>query len=240
MVTSAKTPVLLLPPSEGKALGGRGPSWRPGVMRFDLDDARRMVMQRALGSERAAVVDGPTMKAIDRYTGVLYGGLDYRNLDRTLRGRIDAQVIVFSGLFGLVAPGDPIPFYKLKMTAPAPRGRLAAWWRPRLAPVLDARVDSRVVWDLLPNEHIAAWPVSDAPARRVAVRFLDDTGGGTLVTVSHWNKLLKGALVRHIVATRLTDPDGLADFEHPQRYRYRPDLTVEEPHRTVVALVAQR
>ncbi len=72
------------------------------------------------------------------------------------------------------------------------------------------------------------------------MRFLDDNGGGTLITVSHWNKLLKGALVRHVVATRLTDPDGLADFEHPQGYRYRPDLTVEEPHRTVVALVATR
>ena len=195
-----------------------------------------------LGGKRGgAVVDGPTMKAIDRYTGVLYGGLDYRGLDRTSRRRIDAQVIVFSGLFGLVAPTDPIPFYKLKMTARAPRGgRLAAWWRPRLSPVLDARVQGRVVWDLLPNEHTAAWPVSDTPSRRIAVRFLDDTGGGKLITVSHWNKLLKGALVRHIVGTQLTDPDGLAHFTHPQGYRYRPDLTVEESQRTVVSLVAAR
>ena len=73
-----------------------------------------------------------------------------------------------------------------------------------------------------------------------AVRFLDDNGGGALVTVSHWNKLLKGALVRHIVATPLIDPDGLREFTHPQGYRYRPELTVIESGRTVVSLVADR
>jgi cytoplasmic iron level regulating protein YaaA (DUF328/UPF0246 family) len=241
MPTRSPTPVLLLPPSEGKAVGGRGPAWSEGEMRFDLDAARLQVMRRGLGAQRTAVVEGPTMKAIDRYTGVLYGGLAYRGLERTARRRIDAQVIVFSGLFGLVAPTDPLPFYKLKMTASAPGGgRLAAWWRPRLGPVLDAQVDGRVVWDLLPNEHTAAWPVSDAPAHRIAVRFLDDTGRGQLMTVSHWNKLLKGALVRHLVETQLTDPEGLRAFTHPQCYEYRPELTVEEPHRTVVSLVATR
>ncbi len=181
------------------------------------------------------------MRASDRYTGVLYGALAYRALDRTLRRRIDRQMIVFSGLWGLVAPPDPIPFYKLKMTAAAPRGgRLAAWWRPRIAPVLDAHVDGRVVWDLLPNEHLAAWPTSDAPRRRIAVRFLDDTGGPSLVTVSHWNKLLKGALVRYVVAHQLNDPDGLTGFEHPQGYVYRPELTVETGGRTVISMVSDR
>jgi uncharacterized protein len=58
--------------------------------------------------------------------------------------------------------------------------------------------------------------------------------------VSHWNKLLKGALVRHIVATQLTGPEGLTAFRHPQGYRYRPDLTVEEGGRVFVSLVADR
>jgi cytoplasmic iron level regulating protein YaaA (DUF328/UPF0246 family) len=241
MPTRSTPPVVLLPPSEGKAVGGQGPAWSAGTMRFDLDVARLQVMKHALGAQRTAVVEGPTMKAIDRYTGVLYGGLGYRALDRTARRRIDSQVVTFSGLFGLVAPADPIPFYKLKMTARAPRGgRLAAWWRSRLGPVLDAHVDGRVVWDLLPNEHTAAWPTSDAPAHRIGVRFLDDPGHGKLVTVSHWNKLLKGALVRHIIETQLSDTDGLAGFAHPEGYAYRPDLTVETPHRTVVSLVAPR
>jgi hypothetical protein len=109
--------------------------------------------------------------------------------------------------------------------------------------VLDAHVDGRVVWDLLPHEHEAAWPASDAPARRIAVRFLDEVqrgGSRRLVTVSHWNKLLKGALVNHVVESQLTDVGGLAGFAHPQGYRHRPELDEELPDRVVVSLVADR
>jgi len=244
MTNRSRTPVVLVPPSESKAPGGTGAPWTDGSMRFDLDASRRRVMVAARKALPADLADAPTLPAIDRYTGVLYGALAYHGLDRTARRRIAAQVIVFSGLWGLVAPTDPIPTYKLKMSATAPRlGRLATWWRPRIAPVLDTHVDRRVVWDLLPKEHTGAWPTSDAPALRISVKFLDevDRGGSpTLITVSHWNKLLKGALVRHIVATQAADPDDLREFRHPQGYRYRPDLTREEADQVVVSLVADR
>jgi cytoplasmic iron level regulating protein YaaA (DUF328/UPF0246 family) len=244
MTSRAESPVVLVPPSEGKAEGGHGPAWAEATMRFDLDASRRRVMTAARTRLPPDLATAPTLPAIDRYTGVLYGALGYHDLDRAVRRRIDAQVVTFSGLWGLVAPRDPIPEYRLKMSAAAPRlGRLATWWRPRIAPVLDAFVDGRVVWDLLPQEHHAAWPTSDAPARRITVRFLDDIerrGTRKLITVSHWNKLLKGALVRHVVEHRLVDPDGLAGFRHPQGYRYRPELTEEEGGRLVVSMVADR
>lgn len=236
--------MVLLPPSEGKAEGGEGAPWADATMRFDLDDARRRVMTASRTRLPPDLAASPTMPAVDRYTGVLYGALAYHDLDRATRRRVDAQVIVFSGLWGLVAPRDPIPAYKLKMSAAAPRlGRLATWWRPRIAPVLDPFVDGRVVWDLLPQEHHGAWPNSEAPTLRITVRFLDEVerlGRRKLITVSHWNKLLKGALVRHVVATRLIEPDGLAEFDHPQGYRYRPELTEVDGERLVVTMVADR
>jgi cytoplasmic iron level regulating protein YaaA (DUF328/UPF0246 family) len=213
-------------------------------MAHDLDDARSAVLAALAAAGDGELAAAPTTPAIERYTGVLYGALAYADLDRTPRRRVDQQVLILSGLWGLVAPRDPIPAYRLKMSAAVPGlGRLATWWRSRLGPVLDAHVDGRVVWDLLPGEHLAAWPASAAPRRRIAVRFLDDVdrgGGRELVTVSHWNKLLKGSLVRHVVDRQLQSPDGLADFEHPQGYRYRPDLTVVDGDRTVVSLVAHR
>jgi cytoplasmic iron level regulating protein YaaA (DUF328/UPF0246 family) len=222
-------------------------------MRFALD-AQRTAVLGALGAPGllldALVGEAPTMPAIDRYTGVLYGALDHRSLDRTQRRRLDEQVVIFSALWGLVAPSDPIPYYKAKMAVNAPGlGRLGSWWRAPLATALDAHVGGRIVWDLLPNEHVAVWPRSTAPKTRISVRFLDDVerrGTRELVTVSHWNKLLKGALVRHLLATQLRDPKGLVDFAHPQGYEYRPDLTVRtratasECLTITVALVAQR
>ncbi len=215
-------------------------------MRFPLDAERAAVIDAVYtdADNRAALLVAPTARATDRYTGVLYRALDYAHLDRTQRRRVDTQVVVFSGLWGLVAPSDAIPPYRCPINSRPPGlGGLASWWRPRLSSVVDAHVDGRVVWDLLPGEYLAAWPRSDAPARRIAVRFLDDVvrdGHRRLITVSHWNTLLKGALVRHVLEHQVVDPDELHEFGHPQGYRYVPDLTEETDSRVIVSLVARR
>jgi cytoplasmic iron level regulating protein YaaA (DUF328/UPF0246 family) len=263
------SPLILLPPSEGKAPGGSGKPWPNGTDTFAvLDGARRDVIdalgramradaasrRKLLGVGDAAVADAVvanlavdsagTRRAIDRYTGVLYDALAYHDLAAPLRRRVDAQVVILSGLWGAVSPRDDIPDYKLKMGATLPGiGRLSSWWRPRLSPLLDQRAARRTVWNLLPNEHAAAWKRAVPVRREISVRFADEVtrnGARTLVTVSHWNKLLKGALVRHVVATQLTDVDGLVEFEHPEGYTYRPELTERDGDRVEATLVAVR
>ena len=265
------TPLILLPPSEGKATGGKGPPWESVDQSFPaLADPRREVVHalveamggspetrskllgvKATKAEEATAVNldvatAPTMPAIDRYTGVLYDALDYPSLPAKVRRGVDRQVVVFSGLWGVVRPTDPIPDYKLKMGASLPGlGKPARFWKPLIsAGMADAVAASgtNTVWDLLPNEHTAAWDPSVA-GRRIRVRFLDDVvknGERTLVTVSHWNKLLKGALVRHVVEHGLDDPAGLGDFDHPEGYRYEPSLTETTGTTTDIALVTRR
>ena len=261
------TPLILLPPSEGKADGGDGPCWAVADQSFpDLAEQRRVVVRalvEAMGApsedrskllgvgtakaEEATatnlVVDSaPTLPAIQRYTGVLYDALDYPSLPASVRRGVDRQVVILSGLWGAVRPTDLIPDYKLKMGAALPGlGRPARFWKPALTAAL-AEAASGTVWDLLPNEHAAAWDPAIA-GRRIRVRFLDDVvknGERTLVTVSHWNKLLKGALVRHVVEHGLDDPEGLVGFDHPEGYAYDPSLTVVDGSTTDVALVARR
>ena len=139
------TPLILLPPSEGKAGGGTGSPWADSPQSFpDLSVHRRKVIaaladamagpvearSRILGvgpakaDEAAAAnrsVDStPTLPAIQRYTGVLYDALDYPALSAAVRHGVDRQVVIFSGLWGAVRPADPIPDYKLKMGATLP------------------------------------------------------------------------------------------------------------------------
>ncbi len=265
------TPLILLPPSEGKAAGGEGAPWESVDQSFPaLADSRREMVNalveamggspearskllgvKAAKAEEATAVNlvvatAPTMPAIDRYTGVLYDALDYSSLPAQVRRGVDRQVVVFSGLWGLVRPTDPIPDYKLKMGASLPGlGKPARFWKPLISDALAgamAASETDTVWDLLPNEHSAAWDPSVA-GRHIRVRFLDDVvknGERTLVTVSHWNKLLKGALVRHVVEHGLDDPDGLVDFDHPEGYRYDPSLTETTGTTTDLALVTRR
>lgn len=260
-------PLILIPPSEHKTPGGRGAAWSPGTGRFsELDEPRTRVIaalrramrgnaevrHKLLGVRREALAsacaanrlvhESPTMPALERYAGVLYGALDASTLPvRSLR-RAGEQLVIVSGLWGIVGAADPIPQYKLKMGASlAPLGVLSTWWRPHVSAALDAATTRRVVWDLLPNEHAAAWsPAADLLAGRIRVRFLDRSsvrGVERLTAVSHWNKLLKGALVRHLLATQLDDPAGLDQFEHPLGYRYAHDLDVLDEGRITVSMV---
>ena len=241
-------PLILLPPSEGKASEGAGGRWQRGIMEIDLDDCREQVIAaltkvmkgseasrskllgvkgKALATATVAdlhVRDHGTMPAIDRYTGVLYDALDHPSLKAAERKRLDRSVIIFSGLWGLVRPADPIPDYKLKMGASLPGlGKLSTWWREDLSKSLEAMAEGRRVWNLLPDEHAAAWrPLGDVP--QYTVRFLERGPGGSLKAVSHWNKFLKGALVRFLLADPSVDRVDLADWDHPAGYRYRPEM----------------
>ena len=235
MMTS-RLPLILLPPSEGKAPGGDGPAWAPGSMSFDLDERRADVLvalakaMRGSESARAKLVGvkgralqaatianrdahlSPTRPAIERYTGVLYDALDHGSLTAAHRRRLDESVVIFSGLWGLVAPSDPIPDYKLKMGAALPRlGKLSTWWRDELSARLAERASGRRVWNLLPHEHAAAWRAPD-DLPQWSVGFLERRPDGTLATVSHRNKALKGALVRHLLAHPSTDPADLREW----------------------------
>jgi len=94
-------PLILLPPSEGKATGGTGVAWTSGGMAVDLDAERRKVISalatamRGREADRAKllgvtgqtladataadrmITKSPTLPAIERYTGVLYDALDH-------------------------------------------------------------------------------------------------------------------------------------------------------------------
>jgi uncharacterized protein len=260
---ATKLPLILLPPSEGKAPGGDGPVWALGSMELDLDDSRLEVLNavaramkqgeparakllgvkgKALASATAAnraARSSPTLPAIERYTGVLYDALDHPSLSAAHRRRLDGSVLILSGLWGAVAPPDPIPDYKLKMGASLPKlSKLSTWWRDHLSDRVLQRSAGRRIWNLLPNEHAEAWR-PEAATRQWSVRFLEHRPDGSLVAVSHRNKSLKGALVRFLLANPAAGPDDLADWQGSD-FRYDPSLTEERDGITRVTLVERR
>ena len=117
-------------------------------------------------------------------------------------------------------------------------------WKPLVTKALAEIAEDRVVWDLLPKEHIAAWDHSKIEIRnRFTVKFLKADADGQLRTVNHWSKLLKGALIRHLVsnpeAAESTDlvPELLTNFSHPEGYKYRPDISSEIAGATEIVFV---
>ncbi|NND74589.1 MAG: peroxide stress protein YaaA [Ilumatobacter sp.] len=222
--------MLLLPPSEGKAPGGstRGASgpWDPAAGAFGRLGPQRAAVADALegldgGDERllgargdnlaraqtanASLRGSPTLPAWRRYTGVVWEHLDPATLPPAARRKI----VVVSGLLGLARADDRIPDYRLKMSAsPSPLGKLSTWWRGELSAVLNAAARRRVVIDLLPNEHRAAW--TPAVPDGVRVTFVERHGapGG------HFAKAAKGRFARAV----LTEGLGALDTWRDERF----------------------
>ena len=203
--------LLLLPPSEGKAAGGRGapldlarlshPALTPvrgrlvaALQSAAVDEPEQL--QRALGcpaeevAKDAVLTTAPTLPVVRRYTGVVYEALSYASLSPAGRRRANSCLRVASALFGLLAPTDRIPAYRLSGGTSLPGvGSLAAAWRPVLEPEL-AAVRGLVV-DLRSGPYAALARVPHA----VQVRVLRERDGVRAV-VSHDNKHTKGLLAR--------------------------------------------
>lgn len=225
-----RPPLLLLPPSEGKAAGGRPPA-RPGSFDEALAHPRAQVLEelgqllrspgpalqarvlgvrgelldRAVAATHALVAGGaPVLPAWRRYTGVVWAALDPGTLTAGDRRRL----LVPSGLYGITSAADPVADYRLKLLVSLGRlGRLSAFWRPEVTTALAARARGRVVVDLLPAEHAHAVDLGALAgvARVVRARFVSADGTRA---VGHDAKWAKGRLARTLLDQGLDGAPG--------------------------------
>jgi cytoplasmic iron level regulating protein YaaA (DUF328/UPF0246 family) len=208
------TVLVLLPPSETKAVGTDGPPLDLDLLSFPrLTTVRRKLVTRLAGlakrqktalakalglsaaqrhelDKNAGLLSAPTLPALQLYTGIVYDNLGYPTLTGVARRRADESLVVASALFGLLRPADLVPSYRLSGATVLPgTGGLAALWRPVLEPVLQ-ETDELVV-DLRSGAYQSLARVP----RAVEVRVLREENGRRTV-VSHDNKWTKGKLAR--------------------------------------------
>ena len=227
--------LILLPPSEGKAAGGQSHLlWTPesGTFGNELADKRLAIIKKLTtlrgGDEKLLGVKGthlaiaktknqnilqsPGMPAWMRYTGVVWDHLALASLPTATRNRALPNILVPSGLLGLVSAHDMIPDYKLKIGARIkPFGTLNAWWRESITECLAEQSQKKLVIDLLPQEHQAAIDWTQISSV-VHVQLISKTGG---VVGGHNAKAAKGLLARHIIDSEKSNiSDAIQSFQH--------------------------
>ena len=239
--------LVLLPPSQSKATGGRpAPLDLPSLSFPGLTPVRRRLvaalvtatqdrpaLTRALGlgatqhgelDSCADLLTGPTMAALRRYTGVLYDAVDYPTLEPAARRRADRSLVVASALFGLVRPRDFIPAYRLSGDTTLPGvGRLGPVWRPALVAELTA-VRGLVV-DLRSGAYAALAPLPGAVQVRVLRENRDTDGNLVRSVVSHDNKHTKGLLARALCESGARTPADVAEVARPLAHAIKTDGT---------------
>ncbi|WP_110240006.1 peroxide stress protein YaaA [Nocardioides gilvus] len=230
--------LILLPPSEGKAVPSRGKPLDLEALSFPaLNETRRRILddltalcggeqeqaaqtlglgatQLDLVARNAALEETPTARADAVYTGVLYDALDLGSLTTAAKRRARSRIGIASALFGLLSPADRIPAYRLSGDAALPGvGTLASNWRPVLGQAVVEAVGSGLLVDLRSGMYANLWrPTPDTAAKVASVRVLHEHNG-TRKVVSHFNKATKGRIVRALMEEGASPrtPSALAD-----------------------------
>jgi uncharacterized protein len=151
-----------------------------------------------------AALDAPTMPALDRFTGVLFAALDLPSLTAAQQELAQQSTLVFSGAFGALRGGEPVPVHRVPASAVLPRiGGLATYWKRLLAVSLLSRIDAeQLVVDLRSTDYAAMWqPTRSQAGHVVAIRALEERGG-RLQSVSWSSKHGKGLLARELLSAR--------------------------------------
>ena len=169
------------------------------------------------------LLSAPAGAAAEVYTGVLYDALDLPGLHR--RGVTTDHVLIFSGLWGVLRPGDRIPHYRCSAGVKLPvAGPVSAAWRKARRAPLAAYVGDRLVVDLRSGAYASLW----APgANAVTVRVLHERESGGVIrrsVVSHFNKATKGRLARAVLESgqRPGKPEEFMDLARALGYTVEP------------------
>ncbi len=211
---------ILLPPSEGKRVGGRGKSLAARAVDSPIDqlrartlDALAELLHRPDAAEKLLLPDSVaaqalltnarvrtsgTLPAVRRYAGVVYDGLAPESLSEAARRRANRELLIFSGLFGVLRGGDPVPGYRVPAKAVLPGvGVAGTFWRRHLDDLMPALLDRGPILDLRSSDYAGMWQPargSAAASRLISVRILSATPSGRLAVVSYNSKLAKGRL----------------------------------------------
>ncbi|MGH8794961.1 MAG: YaaA family protein [Stackebrandtia sp.] len=232
---------ILLPPSEGKTAPATGAAVElAALFAPDLTSARQQVADAlatlcgADPEEAAAALklgkrqhddlaanrrltSAPAAPASTVYTGVLYEALNPGGLPPRARDRARRQVMIFSGLWGVLRLDDRIPYYRCPAGAKLrvldgdkPTG-LGTFWRRRLDEHLPRALENEFVLDLRSGPYQAMWRPC---GRHASVRVLHErlvNGETRRSVVSHFNKATKGRIAADLLADA-ADPASVPEL----------------------------
>jgi hypothetical protein len=163
------------------------------------------------------------------FAGDTYQGLEAASLDTEEMAWAQEHLRILSGLYGVLRPLDAIQPYRLEMGSRLKNARgktLYDYWGDRISGALSAQADN-VGTDVLVNcasqEYFGAVD-RDALTLRVITPVFMENKAGTPKIVSFYAKRARGAMARFIIQRRLTDAEGIKEFD-TGGYRFRADLS---------------
>ena len=151
-----------------------------------------------------SILTKPTMKAIQRYTGVAFDALAYNDLGLKEQNYCDKNIILFSNLFGVLKADDLIPNYKYKQGATLDKIDVIKHYKETIKESLDNYLGDEIV-DLRASYYDKFYKPS---APTITYKFLKNGK-----VVSHWAKYYRGLIVKELAKADITSFSQLVNLE---------------------------
>lgn len=167
--------------------------------------------------------------AVFAFNGDVYQGLDAYSLDAKHFDRMQEQLRILSGLYGLLRPLDLIQPYRLEMGTSLKVGRKAnlyAFWKETLTKKLNSEMEAgEMLVNLASKEYFSALDAKKLKAEVITPVF-KDWSKDKLRVISFYAKKARGAMVRYIIESGAASAEDLKGFD-ADGYQFSPEHTLK-------------
>ena len=163
-------------------------------------------------------------QALLAFKGDVYTGLAAEDFSEDDFDFAQQHLRMLSGLYGGLRPLDLMQPYRLEMGTRLTNARganLYDFWGERISGWLNEALAAQgddILLNLASNEYFSAVKRKALKARVIDTEF-KDLKNGQYKIISFYAKKARGLMARYVIKERLTNPDGLKDFNY-QGYRY--------------------
>ena len=163
-------------------------------------------------------VEESVRPAVRAFAGDTYIGLEASSLDADEMSWAQDHLRILSGLYGVLRPLDAIQPYRLEMGSrlKTRRGKtLYDFWGTQISKALVSQA-GELGTDTLINcasqEYFGAADTKALKLRVITPVFMEEKNGEAKI-VSFFAKKARGSMARYVIQRRLTDPEGIKDFD---------------------------
>lgn len=154
---------------------------------------------------KISLKDKPTMKAIQRYTGVAFDAISYEKLSLEEQNYINNNVVIFSNLFGPLKADDLIPDYKYKQGSKLPNINVEKFYKDNTSAFIDEYVENEII-DLRAGYYEKFY--KSTKAKVLTFKFIKDGK-----VVSHWAKHYRGEVLKQMSQKNIISIDEFMNMK---------------------------
>jgi len=168
--------------------------------------------------------------AVYTFDGDVYSGLDAFTIPQNHIKRLQNDLRILSGMYGMLKPLDIIQPYRLEMGTKLPIQRnkdLYEFWGNKITSALNEEMDQEeLLINLASNEYFKAIDKKEIKGKLVSPIF-KDLKNGKLKIISFFAKKARGSMVRYILDNDAQTLNDIKMFDY-DGYRYSEKETKDE------------